>query len=108
MDFRVSQEEGTTFVYVMPLSPTQALVEYTLFTERLLTQDQYNAGLKNYIESFLQTNEYKVLEEEFGVIPMTDLVFPEVEGNIIHLGTAGGQTKPSSGYTFRFIQKRWM
>lgn len=106
MDFRVSQEEGTTFVYVMPLSPTQALVEYTLFTERLLTQDQYNAGLKNYIESFLQTNEYKVLEEEFGVIPMTDLVFPEVEGNIIHLGTAGGQTKPSSGYTFRFIQKK--
>lgn len=106
MDFRVSQDEGTTFVYVMPFSPTQALVEYTLFTEQLLTQDQYDSGLKHYIESFLHTNEYKVIEEEFGVIPMTDLTFPEVDGNIIYLGTAGGQTKPSSGYTFRFIQKK--
>jgi lycopene beta-cyclase len=106
MDFRVSQEEGTTFVYVMPLSPTRALVEYTLFTEQMLTQDQYDCGLKHYIGSFLQTNEYEVIEEEVGVIPMTDIVFPEVEGNIIHLGTAGGQTKPSSGYTFRFIQKK--
>lgn len=106
MDFRVSQEEGTTFVYVMPLSPTRALVEYTLFTEQLLMQEQYDNGLKHYIESFLKTNEFEVVEEEFGVIPMTDLVFPEVDGNIIHLGTAGGQTKPSSGYTFRFIQKK--
>lgn len=106
MDFRVSQDEGTTFVYVMPLSPTLALVEYTLFTEQLLRQEQYDNGLKHYIESFLHTNEYRVVEEEFGVIPMTDLVFPEVDGNIIYLGTAGGQTKPSSGYTFRFIQKK--
>jgi lycopene beta-cyclase len=106
MDFRVTQEEGTTFVYVMPLSPTRALVEYTLFTEKLLKDDQYNEGLHNYIQDFLQTNDYRIVEEEFGVIPMTDLAFPEVEGNIIYIGTAGGQTKPSSGYTFRFIQKK--
>ena len=30
---------------------------------------------------------------------------PKNTNNIIHLGTAGGQTKPSSGYTFQFIQK---
>jgi lycopene beta-cyclase len=106
MDFRVSQENGTTFVYVMPLSPTMALVEYTLFTEKLLNDDQYDEGLRNYIRNFLQSNDFRIVEEEFGVIPMTDLAFPEVEGNIIHIGTAGGQTKPSSGYTFRFIQKK--
>jgi lycopene beta-cyclase len=32
MDFRPSQEHGTTFVYVMPFSPRRALVEYTLFS----------------------------------------------------------------------------
>jgi lycopene beta-cyclase len=106
MDFRVMQDEGATFVYVMPLSPNRALVEYTLFTEKLLKNDQYDEGLRNYIQAFLKTSNYTIVEEEFGVIPMTDLAFPEVEGNIIYIGTAGGQTKPSSGYTFRFIQKK--
>jgi Lycopene cyclase protein. len=36
---------------------------------------------------------------------MTNHAFPERQGNIIYIGTAGGQTKASSGYTFRFIQK---
>jgi lycopene beta-cyclase len=106
MDFRVTQEEGTTFVYVMPLSSTRALVEYTLFTQTTLSDDQYDEGLRRYIQDYLQTNDYRIVEEEFGVIPMTDLSFPEVQGNVIYIGTAGGQTKPSSGYTFRFIQKK--
>lgn len=105
MDFRVDQSEGTTFVYVMPFSPTRALVEYTLFTRTLLDQQQYDQGLKDYISRFIGTDRYRIEEEEFGVIPMTDYAFKEGEGHIINMGTAGGQTKPSSGYAFRFIQK---
>lgn len=105
MDFRVGQDEGTTFVYVMPFSTTRALVEFTLFTPKLLDQESYDQGLKDYLREFLHLEEYKVVEEEFGVIPMTDHEFPTRDKNIVHLGTAGGQTKPSSGYTFRFIQK---
>lgn len=105
MDFRVEQDHGTTFVYVVPFSKTQALVEYTLFNDRLLEQYQYDDGLKNYIIKFLKTDSYKIIEEEFGVIPMTNYRFPARNGKIINIGTAGGQTKASSGYTFRFIQK---
>ena len=105
MDFRVGQEEGTTFVYVMPFSATRALVEFTLFTPSLLEQKAYDEGLSNYLRDYLNITDYNLLEEEFGVIPMTDHEFPTHVGNIIHMGTAGGQTKPSSGYTFRFIQK---
>ena len=105
MDFRVSQHQGTTFVYVMPFSETKALVEYTLFTEKLLTPVQYEEGLRDYISKFLQIDSYKIVEEEFGVIPMTNHKFPSAIGGIINIGTAGGQTKASSGYTFRFIQK---
>ena len=36
---------------------------------------------------------------------MTNYKFPARENKIINIGTAGGQTKGSSGYTFRFIQK---
>ena len=105
MDFRVSQRHKTTFVYVMPFSETSALVEYTLFTEKLLEPLQYEEELKIYIERFLKIDSYKVTEEEFGIIPMTNHQFPLTDGNIINIGTAGGQTKASSGYTFRFIQK---
>lgn len=105
MDFRVSQEQGTTFVYVMPFTPTKALVEYTLFTEKLLEQEQYEKGLNDYISRYLKIERFSIIEEEFGVIPMTNHKFPSADGGIINIGTAGGQTKASSGYTFRFIQK---
>ena len=105
MDFRTSQEYGTAFVYVMPFSETKALVEYTLFTEKLLQPLQYEDGLKKYIQDVLKMEFYKISEKEFGVIPMTNHKFDAVDGHVIYIGTAGGQTKASSGYTFRFIQK---
>ncbi|MGQ0737580.1 MAG: lycopene cyclase family protein [Bacteroidota bacterium] len=105
MDFRVSQQHGTTFVYVKPFSSAKALVEYTLFSEQLLTPAEYEEGLKEYISNIIGTEQYIVTEEENGIIPMTNYKFPDVNGRVIHTGTAGGQTKASSGYTFRFIQK---
>jgi lycopene beta-cyclase len=105
MDFRVSQQHGTTFGYVLPFTHTKALVEYTLFTANVLTNEQYDAGLKDYINQFLQIKKYRVLEDEQGIIPMTDYKFKKAEGNIIYLGTAGGNTRGSTGYTFSYIQK---
>lgn len=106
MDFRVAQEYGTTFVYVLPLSERRALIEYTLFTEELLAQSEYTAALNDYISTFLKLKNYKITEEEYGVIPMTNAVFPGYEKGMYHIGTAGGSTKASTGYTFRFIQKQ--
>lgn len=106
MDFRVSQQAGTTFVYVMPFSPRRALVEYTVFSRKLLTDHAYDAGLQQYIHTILGTNGYSILEQEKGAIPMTNQPYPVADGPITYIGTAGGQTKASSGYTFRFIQKQ--
>lgn len=106
MDFRVDQGQGTTFAYVLPLSRKKALVEYTLFTEKLLSQAEYDRGLDDYLDRFLKIGPHRVIEEEFGVIPMTGQSFPFYRGGMYQLGTAGGQTKASSGYTFQFIQKR--
>lgn len=105
MDFRVSQKQGLTFMYVLPVSENRALVEYTLFTKDLLPKEEYKFALQDYISKYLNIGEYAVVEEEFGVIPMTNMTFPKQVGRVINIGTAGGQTKPSSGYTFQFIQK---
>jgi lycopene beta-cyclase len=106
MDFRVSQQGGAGFAYMMPFSSTSALVEFTLFSEKLSEQQDYEDGLKDYIRSRLQIEEYRISGQEFGVIPMTSYSFPTREHNILYIGTAGGQTRSSSGYTFQFIQKQ--
>ncbi|MEO8412290.1 MAG: lycopene cyclase family protein [Ginsengibacter sp.] len=106
MDFNVSQDNGTAFVYVLPLSSSKALIEYTLFSEDLLPAAEYNRALKNYVEIFPGLTNYKIVEEEFGVIPMTNHDFSFYKNGMYYIGTAGGQTKASTGYTFRFIQKQ--
>ena len=105
MDFRISQKHGTAFCYLLPLTPKRALVEYTLFTPSLLPPEAYDEELKAYLAGFLNVQHYRVDETEFGVIPMTNHRFPKRKNNIINIGTAGGQTKGSSGYTFYFIQQ---
>ena len=105
MDFRIKQDFGTTFCYVLPIDNRRALIEYTVFSGELLQQDQYDEGLQYYIKDILNITSYQIVEKEFGVIPMTDFKFSSHQNNIIHIGTAGGQTKGSSGYTFNFIQK---
>ncbi|MBL7727498.1 MAG: hypothetical protein JNM68_07435, partial [Dinghuibacter sp.] len=86
-------------------SAHRALVEYTVFSKDLLTDEEYDAGLNNYIQQHITPGPYQVLETEKGVIPMTDYRFPHRTGNIYYIGTAGGNTRGSSGYTFKNIQK---
>lgn len=105
MDFRISQKSGTAFCYVLPFSPTRALVEYTLFTPSLLAPEAYDEALKAYLQDQLKLADYQIHETEFGVIPMTSYRFSPGKNNCINIGTAGGQTKGSSGYTFYFIQQ---
>ena len=105
MDFRLRPAAENTFVYVLPLNSRKALVEYTVFSPALLSDEMYTNGLKTYIRQYLEVDNYVVEEEEFGLIPMSTYTFPQTESAIVNIGTAGGQTKGSSGYTFQFIQK---
>ncbi len=106
MNFRTSQQHGCTFVYVLPVTKRRALVEYTLFTEQELQPEEYDEGLKTFISEKLQLTNYSIHEVEHGIIPMTNIRFPAKLGKVIFMGTAGGQTKASTGYTFQFIQKQ--
>ncbi|NIT59460.1 MAG: hypothetical protein GWN00_25545, partial [Aliifodinibius sp.] len=45
--------------------------------------------------------------KEFGKIPMEDRPYnPWYKPRILNIGTVGGLTKPSTGYTFKRIQKQ--
>lgn len=106
MDFRVAQRGDCRFVYVLPTDSKTALVEYTLFSHELLKEESYDEALIDYLRTYYQLDDYTIEHEEFGVIPMTDMPYPSSMGkHIINIGTAGGVTKPSTGYTFMRIQQ---
>lgn len=100
-DMRIPQEGVVQFVYTLPFSATEALVEYTVFSENTFEKEVYKPRLENYISEYLQLADYQVLEEESGIIPMTDYSFP-ASGypQVIHIGIKSGMAKPSTGYAF--------
>ncbi|WP_299258689.1 lycopene cyclase family protein [uncultured Aquimarina sp.] len=106
MDFTVDQNDNTRFMYFLPISETEALFEYTLFSKNLLSKSAYETEIKAYLES-KGIKEYQITEKEKGCIPMTCYEFRKQNStNIIHIGTAGGWTKPSTGFTFHNSEKR--
>ncbi len=104
MDFSVAQRGNTRFMYVLPFSDKEALVEYTLFSKDLLPTAEYETAIRDYLAN-LGTG-YEILETERGNIPMTTYPFWKSNTeNILHIGSAGGWTKASTGYTFHMSDK---
>lgn len=106
MDFSVAQKGNTRFMYVLPFSENVALIEYTLFSKDLLSEKEYEEEIKNYIQK-LGIKNYEILEKERGNIPMTSYPFwNKNTKNILNIGSAGGWTKASTGYTFKNATKK--
>lgn len=106
MDFSVAQKGNTRFMYVLPFSPNEALIEYTLFSKDLLEKSEYENAIKDYIQQ-LGITEYEIIEKEHGNIPMTCYPFWKNNSkNVINVGSAGGWTKASTGFTFKNTIKK--
>jgi lycopene beta-cyclase len=106
MDFSVEQKGNTRFMYVLPTSKTEALIEYTLFSENLLSKEEYENEIQNYLKN-LAINQFEILEKEQGSIPMTCYPFwKKNTKRVLNIGTAGGWTKASTGYTFKNSDKK--
>ena len=106
MDFDVSQHYGITFVYVLPFFENEALVEPTVISQLPLGSGAYIKLIRDYLSDRYNLNDYEVLFEEQGVIPMTaELSPPKMPTRMIPIGTAAGMVKGSTGYGFLPIQK---
>lgn len=105
MDFSLNEGNQIEFFYVLPFSKRRALVECTVFSTQLQNPEHYQTSIKKYIKQKLQIDTFTLLEEEKGMIPMTAKAMPlRPSERVFHIGTAGGMTKASSGYTFQNIQ----
>ena len=68
------------------------------------SQKDYDSQIKDYIGKHLKIKDYEIIFKEVGAIP---LFYPSYknEKNKINIGTAGGMTRLSTGYTFLNIQE---
>ena len=109
MDFRASQADGPHFVYVLPLSSVEALVENTYLFPFEIDPRRHREEIANYLRDQygVSHGSFEVLEEEAGAIPMTTEIAPIAAGSrVTPIGLAGGAARPSSGYAFLRIQRQ--
>ena len=105
MDFNCDQRNDVHFFYTLPFSKNKALVETTWLSnlENHSLKD-YDLQLENYIKNNLGIKNYKIIFTEKGAIPLFN---PLIKNNkkVINIGSAGGMTRLSTGYTFLNIQE---
>lgn len=106
MDFDLAQQNNTRFMYVLPFSKREALVEYTLFSKNLLEKKEYEEAIRLYLTQ-KKIDHYSITEKEQGSIPMTAYDFTQHNtSHLMHIGTAGGWTKASTGFTFKKSERK--
>ena len=80
MDFSIAQKGNTRFMYVLPFSETEALVEYTLFSENVLEKSEYEAAIEDYITQKLQV--FRIVHFEWVVVSLWISRFPLYSVNV--------------------------
>ena len=60
MDFRVTQDQGLHFIYLLPLDDKHLLVESTVFSKYLLDSSWYQNQISTYVENKLGIEKYEI------------------------------------------------
>lgn len=96
---------GLGFVYVLPLSPTRALVEWTRFSPVPLAESVVVAERDAELAA-MGLAGVTVVREEGGILPMGRMPVDEQPmPGVVLAGNAGGALRDASGYAFLRIQQ---
>jgi lycopene beta-cyclase len=103
MEFDCDQRSSVHFFYTLPFTKKRALIETTWISKGDRSLKDYESQVKNYI-NYLGIKDYRINFKEEGAIPLFHPINIK-EKNKINIGTAGGMTRLSTGYTFLNIQE---
>lgn len=100
MNFNIDQHDFTQFIYVIPFSSNEALIELTRFGEKKINVTYAKDVLSSYIIG--KYGDFDVLADELGCIPMTTSINPPSSfKGVLHTGASANLIKPSTGYAFK-------
>lgn len=106
MDFD-NEADDPSFMYLLPETSNRVLAEYTVFSEQVYAEkEKYEEKIRAYLlrRFRLEPDDYSILRTEYGEIPMQHRPYhPMYASKVYNIGTVGGLTKPSTGYTFSRI-----
>lgn len=103
MDFGIEQRGKTQFLYVLPFSGQEALIEVTQFDKEILGLEEGHRMLKEICD--LRGWDVSTIESEHNAIPMSSVFdaserFHAPDARIVPLGVIAGALKPTTGYGF--------
>ena len=104
MDFRVPQNLGIHFMYLLPFDSNNALIESTVISTQVLPISWYNHQIKQYLSKYYSITDFNIIKRERGIIPLAQLYSDDAFG--IPIGMRAGALRASSGYAFSQIQKQ--
>lgn len=118
MDFNLpaaDDPDAVRFLYVLPLSATQALIEPTVFSRAPQTAEQLEALLRAVLHDRFAGAGYRLLRRESGVLPMGlqhgasepggEVLASSFAGSgLMRAGLAAGAARSSTGYAYLRIQ----
>ncbi len=104
MDATVDQHDGYRFVYLLPLSPTQVLIEDTRYSDNAGLDD---VALEQDIMAYASAQGWmveRVIRKEHGVLPIAlahdfEQFWSELPADIPHAGMRAGLFHPTTGYS---------
>ncbi|AMM25970.1 hypothetical protein AX767_17625 [Variovorax sp. PAMC 28711] len=107
MNFLAPDPRHVAFVYVLPVTPTRALIEVTVFGAAPLTPRELVDRLAAAVAERVGDAAFTTLRREHGVLPMglSENLKPALE-RFVRAGVMAGGARPSTGFAFQRIQ-RW-
>ena len=107
MNFLPPDARDIAFVYVLPVTPTRALVEVTVFGATPLAPRELSVRLTASIAQRVGAASFTLLRSEHGILPMGLTETPSSEHpSCVKVGVMAGGARPSTGFAFQRIQ-RW-
>jgi len=107
MNFLAPDARDVPFVYVLPMTPTRALVEVTVFGATPLASRELCTRLDAAVAQRVGSAPFTTLRREHGILPMGLNETPRsAHKSFVKVGVMAGGARPSTGYAFQRIQ-RW-
>ncbi len=104
MDFRTDQSHGLAFVYVLPITVHDALIDHTVYvTGWAAPPIDHERRIREYLSAVCGVRHVTLVQVEEGPISLALPERPAREAT--QIGAAAGAVKLSTGYAFARIQR---
>ena len=109
MDFVDADQDRIGFTYILPLSATRGLIEYTVFAAAPMGPTELALPLQRQVRARAGAHAFTLDRSEHGILPMglpARKTVPVDQPGYVQVGLMHGAARPSTGYAFQRIQ-RW-